>query len=219
MKKYVIMNYMKEFEELKVIITDINDVFCSVCKDWEKQGIMFNQSSKLVKDIEKNMEYLLDVVNYRDFLNGNEYDKILNLSLNPLISHVRIKQLNSIFYKFIKYLTKKIDGKKGSIPINKCFNDLFGLRIITERKFDYEEVNDFIKKEFPFCKCINATRANGDYNAVHIYFKQDNMHYQWELQLWFKGDEEKNHLSHKKHKQEYTLWEKLFKNRKGGYDG
>ena len=84
---------------------------------------------------------------------------------------------------------------------------------------DYEEINDFIKKEFPFCKCINATRANGDYNAVHIYFKQDNMHYQWELQLWFKGDEEKNHLSHKKHKQEYTLWEKLFKNRKGGYDG
>lgn len=218
-KKYDIIYRMKELDELKTIMREIQGVYYSVCTDWEKQGLMFNQSRKLVNDIQEDVNILIDMSGYRSFLDKNENNKILNLSLNPLISHVRIKQFNSIFNKIITYSTKEVSGKIGSIPINKCFNDLFGLRIITEEKFDFSKVKEFLKQNFPTCKCLDATRANGDYRAIHIYIKKDNKNYQWELQLWFKGDEEKNHLSHKKHKQKYTQWEKLFKNKKGGYDG
>lgn len=53
-----------------------------------------------------------------------------------------------------------------------------------------------------------------DYRAIHLYFKKDNYSFPWELQIWNECDSERNLISHKKYKQEYTAWEK--KNKKGG---
>ena len=71
----------------------------------------------------------------------------------------------------------------------------------------YDEIEKVIKKEFPNLKCIIAFREK--YKAIHVYFgNDDNMKFQWELQIWNKEDEHVNLVSHAKHKQGYTKWEK-----------
>lgn len=52
---------------------------------------------------------------------------------------VRVKQLNSVEYKIHRYSTGQLEGK---VPINKCFNDLFGIRIIINSDFLNENYFD-----------------------------------------------------------------------------
>lgn len=61
-------------------------------------------------------------------------------------------------------------------------------------------------------RCIDSSK--GDYKAVHIYFKESNQAFPWELQIWNKCDVERNFASHKEYKQAYTIWEE--ENKKGG---
>lgn len=95
---------------------------------------------------------------------------------------------------------KKQDG-----PINKCFNDLFGCRIIVNNDYELNYLLSLINKLYPDLKCINASK-NG-YKAIHIYFHNGNFVFPWELQIWLKKDEENNRQSHKLYKQGYTEWE------------
>ena len=55
-------------------------------------------------------------------------------------------------------------------------------------------------------KCIDSSKKA--YKATHIYFKQDNWNFQWELQIWNKENEINNINSHEKYKQGYVKWEK-----------
>ncbi len=117
--------------------------------------------------------------------------------------NTRVKALNSIQDKIEKYENKKESGK---IPIKKCLNDIFGLRIILNNSISYDEIIKYIEENYPYLKCIKAFR--GSYKAIHVYFgNDDNMKFQWELQIWNKEDEHTNLISHAKHKQEYTKWE------------
>lgn len=211
---------MEALEELELIdksIEKICNLYTVVCKKWSEKypKDVFNQSSTEVKDIfvrnnDKSLNILLSVIDYADYLNTEVNLDLLKLSQEEIISHTRVKQLNSILYKLFSYETKKnINGTPGSIPINKCFNDIFGMRIITENKFDFNTIYKHISEKYPTLKCIKSDKL--DYKATHIYFKIDNFNYQWELQLWYKNDEESNYVSHKKHKQKYTIWEKQFK--------
>ena len=93
----------------------------------------------------------------------------------------------------------------GKEPINKCFNDLFGIRIIVENNLEFLEIKEYVENNYQNIKVIDALR--GEYKAVHLYFKQDNFSFQWELQIWNKEDEERNINSHKIYKQDYTKWE------------
>ena len=54
-------------------------------------------------------------------------------------------------------------------------------------------------------KLINFIQE--EYRATHIYFKQDNYNFQWELQVWNKNNELNNIKSHNKYKQDYVKWE------------
>ena len=73
-------------------------------------------------------------------------------------------------------------------PINKCFNDLFGVRIIFNYDFSFDDINNVfekIKSDYDInLKCIDSSKK--DYVATHIYFKIDNYNFPWELQIWSK---------------------------------
>ena len=117
--------------------------------------------------------------------------------------NTRAKARNSIEYKIENYTR---NHEMGKIPINKCFNDLFGIRMICPEKFEYYEIEKFVKAKYKL-KCIDSSKIEG-YRAIHIYFKQNNFSFQWELQIWSKEDEFNNIISHEKYKQDYIRWEK-----------
>jgi hypothetical protein len=86
------------------------------------------------------------------------------------------------------------------------FKWFIGVRIILKENLDFDEVIDYINRNYQILKCTNASK-NG-YKAVHIYYgRDDNFGFQWELQIWNKRNETSNLISHAKHKQEYTNWE------------
>ena len=70
----------------------------------------------------------------------------------------------------------------------------------------YEQIKEFINQKYNKLKCIYSLRQ--EYKATHIYFKQDNFNFQWELQVWNKENEINNITSHEKYKQDYIKWEK-----------
>ena len=106
--------------------------------------------------------------------------------------------------KIDKYIYLK--KEQGKIPINKCLNDLFGMRFTIFDQNTYNEIDSLIKKEFPDMKLelreLHST--NFVYRAKHLYLKKDNFNFQWELQLWYQGNEEENKRSHNEKDEHYT---------------
>ena len=89
-----------------------------------------NYRKQKVCDIETDTCIWDSIVKYRSFLSDNQIDivsKISKLQDENNVINTRIKQLNSIQYKYHKYLKGDLKGKSA---INKCFNDLYGIRII-----------------------------------------------------------------------------------------
>lgn len=196
------------YNELKSLIDYIQEMYLIITDIWEKQDttLKINLKTSLVSHINDNdliYKYICDYVN---FLNEQSSDILLGLSsVCSYKVNARIKTYNSIEYKIQNYTTEKHGN--GKIPINKCFNDLFGVRIFLEEPLTFEKIYDFIKNDYKGkYKCIDSSKL--DYKATHIYFKKNNQTFQWELQIWNKCDTENNFDSHKKYKQEYTNWEK-----------
>ncbi len=195
-------------DEIKALIDFIEKTYLKISKDWTKDDKYhpLNMKTSKVENIYNDEKLLLYVFNYRAFINEhtiNITDDIQGMNLINTVN-TRVKALNSIQDKIEKYENKKESGK---IPLKKCLNDIFGLRIILNKSISYDEVIKYIENNYTNLKCIKAFR--GDYKAVHIYFgNDDNMKFQWELQIWNKEDEHTNLVSHAKHKQEYTKWEK-----------
>ena len=168
-------------------------------------GIMqFNQKKTQIIDITSDPKLMESINSYWNYLNDNSGDYTIYLDKNDI--RYRIKTANSINSKIAKYINS--NSEKGRVPVAKCLNDIFGARIITNEYFDYNTIFEFISKHFPDLKCV-ASIKNG-YNATHIYFKTDNYHFQWELQIWSKKYEEANLSSHIKHKEAYAKWENEF---------
>lgn len=113
----------------------------------------------------------------------------------------RVKTPDSIINKIDKYVNK---NEKGKIPICKCLNDIFGIRIVQDADTDIEEIKIFLNKKVKKFKCIDSSK--GSYKATHVYFINTNYDFQWELQIWKIEDEINNINSHALHKQNYTEW-------------
>lgn len=166
-----------------------------------------NQKKKIVKDIKKDKSILNNILNYRIFLNENNLEIKLDFNKLELKNEInsRVKSQNSIEYKISSYLTEKHEN--GEIPLNKCFNDLYGIRIVFEEDVDYKKIKEFVDKKYNRnIKCIDASKD--DYIATHIYFKESNYMFQWELQIWDKKHYDSNIMSHQCYKQDYVKWEK-----------
>lgn len=193
--------------DLENLILCISDEFENINEKWKQSKYYkkINMSKKLVNNFYEDPSLLQFALIYRSFvLDLLENSSILFFDLklsNKVFS--RIKTINSIHYKIVNYHNNHNNGK---IPINKCLNDLVGIRIILETDLTLVQVEEWVKENFPELKVIFSIKK--EYRAIHIYFgKGDNYIFQWELQIWLKKDSNRNLLSHQEYKQEYVKWE------------
>lgn len=195
------------YDDLKALIDSIQAVYTSFTNEWlEETNSKINLKKTLVSDIDTDSSVYKSIIGYVQLLNDKSADITLQLS-SVCSCHVtaRVKAQNSIEYKIQNYKTDRHEF--GRIPINKCMNDLFGARIILNQPLTFKEICSFIDETYSGkYKCIDSSKL--DYKAVHIYFKESNHTFPWELQIWNECNVESNFLSHKKYKQEYTTWEK-----------
>lgn len=197
-------------EDLERLILCIQEEYTKINKQWKETDkyIPLNMKYKNIDNIYNDEHILAYIFNYRNFVNDNVVNLALelqNLTLDGVVSS-RVKALNSIQYKIENYEKNHENGK---IPINKCLNDIFGARIILNQSITFKKICNYINEKFPNLKCIDSSKDNGNYYAIHIYFERgDNYKFQWELQIWDKEHEEGNFTSHFKYKQDYTKWEK-----------
>lgn len=197
------------FEELERLISFMESIYEEITNIWtnDKMYLKINMKSMVVKKLSEDNEEKENIMRYRQFLN----DRALGLTMSfeslklSCVVDTRIKARNSIEYKIYRYIQEHSDGE---IPINKCFNDLFGVRIILDNYIEYEKIKEYInnRKSSLKLKCIKADKK--EYIATHIYFKKDNFTFPWELQVWSKSNRDNNFISHAKYKQDYAKWEK-----------
>ena len=198
-------------EELKILILCIENEFEKISEEWEKSHFYekLNLGKKLVCDLYNNPKLLATILRYRSFILTSTFNPSILFSDLNLKSGVfsRIKAINSIQYKIESYYHSRENGK---IPINKCLNDIVGIRIILNNEVSLIAIGNWIKSTFENLKVIKAYRGEyGEYKAIHVYFGKGNNHlFQWELQIWLLKDSNKNLLSHHKYKQNYIKWEK-----------
>ncbi len=195
-------------EELEKLIEFIQTEYLHFNKKWQNSNYYtkINLKDNLVIDLSENEEILNAVFNYREFINENNIKLLMafkQFSTENAKVNIRTKAKNSIEYKIKNYIENHENGK---VPINKCLNDLFGIRIICTEKIENSKISELVKSKFENLKCIKSYRK--DYKATHIYFRQGNFNFQWELQIWNKEDEINNINSHEKYKQDYVKWEK-----------
>jgi hypothetical protein len=202
-------------ETLDQLICFINNEYLKINKEWGNSIYYkkINLKKNIVSNIYNKKEILDEIFNYRKFINERNIEIIKNikkLKIENNIITARAKTQNSIEYKIKKYNSEE-KYNYGKEPINKCLNDLFGIRIILSNYIEYRDIETFAEKNYQQLKCINA--AKQEYIATHIYFKENNYIFPWELQIWCKDKEKSNINSHAKYKQDYTKWEKENKRR------
>lgn len=195
------------FDELKNLIDYIQSVYSKVTSEWlQSTEAKINMKKTQISDINVDGTIYQNIMEYVQLLNERSAGIALQLSL--VCSYqvtARVKTQNSIEYKIQNYKTGRHEF--GRVSINKCFNDLFGVRIILETSLTFEEVLAFVEKTYQGkYRCIDSSKL--DYKAVHLYFRENNRSFPWELQIWNRCNVESNFASHKKYKQEYTTWEK-----------
>ena len=199
---------LKRLNNLTNMIIRVHD---RVSDEWvqfsEKNRIvLFNQKSTKVVDIdEKNLMPIIK--QYTSFLNNRIEVTQFDSTDKEFTINNRIKIANSIEEKYDDYLKRE---EKGKVSINKCFNDLFGIRVIIDcDELTHDDICSEMKKMG--LKCEKKDEVHKDYNhryrATHIYFKRDNRTFEWELQIWRSADEKENQISHKHHRYEYKNWE------------
>ena len=138
-----------------------------------------------------------------------EEKKSISKEFEILSFETRIKNISSIFAKIYFYNNSK--DEKGKVCINKCLNDLYGIRIAVPYMF-FNKLTNFInvfKKENNLKWKYYDASKNG-YRAMHLYVYNNNKQVRWEIQFWLKRDYTNNRIAHAKHKQAYTTWEKEF---------
>ena len=194
-------------DELDKLINFIQTEYIQLTKKWEESDYYtkINLKDNLVCDLLENQLLLDTIVNYREFINQNNIQLLMDFKKfnneNATVN-IRTKAKNSIEFKIENYIKNHENGK---VPISKCFNDLFGLRIICNKELSFDEILNLINTKYSNLKCIDSSKD--EYKATHIYFRKGSYAFQWELQIWNKSDEKNNINSHEKYKQDYVKWE------------
>ena len=195
------------FDELKDLIDYIQTVYTEITNEWlHGESAKINLKKSQVSDIDVDGTIYKSIMEYVRLLNERSAGITLQFSFVCSCQvTARVKAQNSIEYKIQNYKTDRHEF--GKIPINKCVNDLFGVRIILESPLTFKEIHAFVEETYQGkYRCIDSSKL--DYKAVHLYFRENNQSFPWELQIWNRCDVESNFASHKKYKQEYTTWEK-----------
>lgn len=193
------------FTDLGHLIESVQNNYNRICNLWDIKQYNINLKKWQVINIREENEILNSILKYRALINDEMINILFSLNdINYTNSSVtsRVKAQNSIEFKIENYIEYHEGGK---IPIKKCINDLFGIRIVIESQFSYDDVKKYMEINFPGYKCIDSSKNS--YIATHIYFEKGNYYFPWELQVWMKAHEADNYNSHKIYKQAYTKWE------------
>lgn len=164
--------------------------------------VKINLSKSISKTTASNGFFKM-IVDYTEFLT-QEYltsDNFFNLTINyGLRSRVKLRE--SILIKLKKYQTNELNS--GSLSMNRCLNDLIGMRVILN---GIEGSESCVRSELNELKQLGIIsrwyfREDGDYQGYHCYFKLDNNSFPWELQIWDTKWQTKNLEDHKRHEAE-----------------
>ena len=71
------------------------------------------------------------------------------------------------------------------IELNKCYNDLLGIRIIIT---DYKEILEQDLEIFKVADMRNGKVNDDGYRGIHLYYQNSNKHYPIEIQVNTKSD-------------------------------
>ena len=205
-------------EKLEALIHRIVEVHSQQSRGWiaycQENGVeLFNQKKERVAYIQKQPRIMDSIRGYVEFLNGQEIVNQFESVETGFTVTSRVKNVNSINEKLEEYCNYRKEN--GEVQINKCFNDLFGIRAIIDcDNLKHKDISDrFANPDFVIEEKNEKHRSLGHiYKATHIYFKYQNKEYKniafrWELQVWKSQDEKTNQESHKNHRYKYTEWE------------
>ncbi|MDK6805117.1 hypothetical protein [Aerococcus sp. UMB7834] len=199
---------IQQIENLIYEFKGLQDLFYN---DWLKyaEDLRINFKSKQINHIVERdnesisfFEYIGIYYNTLSELNFSSAMIRFNENYSSLCLSMRIKTMASIQDKIDRYYRSNHQGR---IPINKCLNDLFGIRIFTSLDLISSSSFKLLCEDLKEKKIISRyyVRKDGNYRAIHIYIKPNNYGLPWELQIWFEDDKERNYLSHSQHKQDY----------------
>ena len=117
-------------EDLEKLLIFLQNEFDNINNEWVESDKYkpLNMKKLRVDHVYKNQKLLVYILNYRNFINEHAVDLMRDINLLNLnnIVNSRVKNLNSIQFKIDSYEKKP---EKGKIPIKKCMNDLYGIRI------------------------------------------------------------------------------------------
>ncbi|MCY6355269.1 hypothetical protein [Clostridium sp. ZS2-4] len=80
-----------------------------------------------------------------------------------------------------------------SIEVNKCYNDLLGIRIIVS---DYDEILKQNLDIFRVADMRNGKVQDDGYRGIHLYYQKSNRHYPIEIQVNSEMDRKLNDWLH-----------------------
>ena len=205
-------------EKLDALIGRIVIAHHEQSKEWISHCIgsnidLFNQKKYKVAHIQKKPEIMDSIRGYVEFLNERGIVNTFEYSEIGFTVTSRVKNVNSINEKLEEYCNHR--DERGEVQINKCFNDLFGIRVTIDcDKLQFVDIRKrFEDRGFVIEEKKEKHRSLGHvYRATHIYFKYENEEYKnvafrWELQIWKSQNEKTNQESHKNHRYKYKEWE------------
>ena len=203
--------FMCKIDDLGEAVDTISGEFRTINQQWQEDHPCnkVNLKKRCVNSITDGDDVWNAILKYSHFLKSCEkkLQKVLKQSISNIFDiYSRVKTEASIEDKIQRYKSKK---EKGQIPINKCLNDIYGIRIVMKDQITKEQIEKIVvnlkQKIVVNLKLIDASKD--EYKALHIYFRDGNFNFPWELQLWNKEDERSNKESHEKYKQGYLKWE------------
>ncbi|HBH3700987.1 TPA: hypothetical protein KSK42_003228 [Clostridioides difficile] len=140
--------------------------------------------SKLGKSLKNTLRKFNKDDIFKEIRNISRYLNSRKIDFKFPVSY-RIKSYHSCLIKYDKYYP--------NMELNKCFNDLLGIRIIVD---SYYELFEQDLSSFRLAD-MRTGKANDDgYRGVHLYYQKSNFHYPIELQINTKIDRQINDLLH-----------------------
>ena len=202
----LVMGIDGDFLELAELIDGIQSMYESVNARWSLVcNERMNLKKLLVKDIVVGDPVFRMILEYASFLNDVLPPYVIKLSrMCACVVTARVKTQNSIEYKLQAYCGEK--HAMGNIPVTKCMNDLFGIRMVLSRNVPFDSIIHFLNDAYD-SRYRYTDASKDEYRAVHLYFRDGSFSFPWELQIWNPSDRSSNIDSHKKYKQGYTSWE------------
>ena len=208
------MDERTTLNEICKLVDDILDTYSTITDKWceyrEKEGIVrFNQKSTKISDLSDKEKSMNAIIQYVSFLNSVQEIRQFDYRKEGFVVNSRVKNINSVQEKYDDYLSYR--PEKGKIQVNKCFNDLFGVRAIIDcDNLSTDNVRDALK-DHTNVEVHDKSPSKGKecikYTATHLYFKENNYEFRWELQIWESKNERTNQESHKTHRYKYRDWE------------